>query len=99
MFRRPLRPSRVMVAAHERWGRIDILHYNVGMSISGGDASLLEITEEAFDRIARVNLRGAIMDCKHVLPIMREQRSGVILTISSLAAWEQYPYVAYKATK
>jgi NAD(P)-dependent dehydrogenase (short-subunit alcohol dehydrogenase family) len=45
-----------MVAAHERWGRIDILHYNVGMSISGGDASLLEITEEAFDRIARVNL-------------------------------------------
>ena len=30
---------------------------------------------------------------------MREQRSGVIITISSLAAWEQYPYVAYKATK
>lgn len=39
------------------------------------------------------------MACKQVLPIMREQRSGVILTISSLAAWEQYPYVAYKATK
>jgi NAD(P)-dependent dehydrogenase (short-subunit alcohol dehydrogenase family) len=89
----------VMAAAREHWGRIDILHYNVGISISGGDASLLEITEEAFDRIATVNLRGAIMACKQVLPIMREQRSGVILTISSLAAWEQYPYVAYKATK
>jgi NAD(P)-dependent dehydrogenase (short-subunit alcohol dehydrogenase family) len=69
------------------------------LSISGGDAPLLEITEDAFDLIARVNLRGAIMACKQVLPIMREQRSGVILTISSLAAWEQYPYVAYKATK
>jgi NAD(P)-dependent dehydrogenase (short-subunit alcohol dehydrogenase family) len=88
-----------IAAARERWGRVDILHYNVGMSIAGGDAPLAEITEEAFDRIATVNLRGAIMACKHVIPIMREQRSGVILTISSLAAVEQYPYVAYKATK
>src|SRR3954463_3517479 len=32
-----------------RWGRIDILHNNVGVSLSGGDADLLAITEEAFD--------------------------------------------------
>ena len=69
------------------------------MSIAGGDAPPTEITEEAFDRICAVNLRGAVMACKHVLPIMRAQRSGVIITISSLAAWEQYPYVTYKATK
>ncbi len=85
--------------AHKRWGKIDILHYNVGISIAGGDASPLEITEEAFDRISAVNLRGCVMAVKHVLPIMRQQRSGVILTISSVAAWEDYPYVAYKATK
>ncbi|TMJ33133.1 MAG: SDR family oxidoreductase [Alphaproteobacteria bacterium] len=85
--------------ARQRWGRIDILHYNVGVSIAGGDAPLDEITEEAFDRIASINLRGAIMACKQVVPIMRAQRSGVILTISSVAAWEQYPNVAYKATK
>ena len=86
-------------AAHHRWGRIDVLHYNVGVSLAGGDASLLEITEEAFDRICAINLRGAVMACKHVLPIMREQRSGVILTISSIAAVDTYPWVAYKATK
>ena len=86
-------------AARARWGRIDVLHYNVGISIAGGDAPLTEITEAVFDRIATVNLRGAIMACKHVLPVMRAQRSGVILTISSVAAWEQYPNVAYKATK
>lgn len=86
-------------AAHERWGRIDILHYNVGVSIAGGDKPLLEITEEAFDRVSAINLRGAIMACKHVVPIMRAQRSGVILMISSLAAVEKYPLVAYKATK
>jgi NAD(P)-dependent dehydrogenase (short-subunit alcohol dehydrogenase family) len=89
-----------MVAdARQRWGRIDILHYNVGVSIAGGDAPLDRITEDAFDRIAAINLRGAIMACKHVLPVMRAQRSGVIVTISSVAAWEQYPSVVYKATK
>jgi NAD(P)-dependent dehydrogenase (short-subunit alcohol dehydrogenase family) len=82
-----------------RWGRIDILHYNVGVSIAGGDAPLEEITETAFDRIATINLRGAIMACKHVLPVMRAQRSGAIVMISSVAAWEQYPNVVYKATK
>jgi NAD(P)-dependent dehydrogenase (short-subunit alcohol dehydrogenase family) len=85
--------------AHERWGRIDILHNNVGVSIAGGDASPTEITEEAFDRIVAINLRGVVMACKHVLPIMRAQKSGVIINIASVAAWENYPYVTYKATK
>jgi NAD(P)-dependent dehydrogenase (short-subunit alcohol dehydrogenase family) len=62
-------------------------------------APLDEITETAFDRIATINLRGAIMTCKHVLPLMRAQRAGVIITISSVAAWERYPNVAYNATK
>ena len=79
--------------------RIDVLHYNVGLSIAGGDAPPTEITEEAFDRIVAINLRGCVMAVKHVLPVMRAQQSGVILTISSLAAYEIYPYVAYKATK
>jgi NAD(P)-dependent dehydrogenase (short-subunit alcohol dehydrogenase family) len=91
--------AAMATAARQRWGRIDILHYNVGVSIAGGDAPLDEITEAAFDRIATINLRGAIMACKHVLPVMRVQRSGVIISISSVAAWEQYPNVAYKATK
>ena len=82
-----------------KWGRVDILHYNVGFSIAGGDAVPTEITEEAFDRVMTVNLRGMVMAVKHALPVMREQKSGVILGISSLAAWENYPYVAYKASK
>jgi len=91
--------AAMVEAARRRWGRIDVLHYNVGVSIAGGDAPLDEITEDAFDRLATINLRGAIMTCKHVLPLMRAQRAGVIITISSVAAWEQYPNVAYKATK
>ena len=86
-------------AARQRWGRVDILHYNVGLSLAGGDAPLGEFTEAAFDRVATINLRGAIMAAKHVLPPMRAQRSGVIIMISSISALENYPYVAYKATK
>jgi NAD(P)-dependent dehydrogenase (short-subunit alcohol dehydrogenase family) len=91
---------REMIAhAHRRWGRIDVLHYNVGVSLAGGDASPTEITEEAFDRIVTINMRGMVMAVKHVLPVMRAQKSGSIIGISSVAAWEVYPYVTYKITK
>ena len=86
-------------AAKATFGRIDIMHYNVGVSLAGGDTPLADFSEEAFDRICAINLRGAIVAAKHVVPIMREQRSGVILNISSIAAWEVYPYISYKATK
>lgn len=91
--------AAAVAAAKARWGRIDILHYNVGVSIAGGDASPTEITEEAFDRVTAINLRGVVMACKHVIPVMRAQKSGCILMISSLAAVEKYPLVTYKATK
>ena len=91
---------KAMVAdAQKRWGRIDILHNNVGVSISGGDAELLDITEEAFDRCVAINLKSCILACKAVIPIMRQQKSGAIVNISSMAAITTYPYVAYKATK
>jgi NAD(P)-dependent dehydrogenase (short-subunit alcohol dehydrogenase family) len=85
--------------ARRRWGRIDILHNNVGVSISGGDAPLLDLTEEIFDRVNAINLRVTMMACKHVIPIMRAQQSGAIINISSIAAWVDYPLVVYKATK
>jgi NAD(P)-dependent dehydrogenase (short-subunit alcohol dehydrogenase family) len=44
--------------ARRRWGRVDILHYNVGLSLAGGDAPLADISEEALDRIFAINLRG-----------------------------------------
>lgn len=85
--------------AVKRWQQIDILHNNVGVSLEGGDVPIDDITEEIFDRVNAINLRGTIMACKYVLPIMRERRSGVILNISSIAAWVDYPLVTYKATK
>ena len=85
--------------AVKRWGRVDILHNNVGVSLSGGDAELLDISEEAFDRCVAINLKSCVWAARHVIPIMRAQKSGAIINISSMAAITTYPYVAYKATK
>jgi NAD(P)-dependent dehydrogenase (short-subunit alcohol dehydrogenase family) len=81
------------------WGRIDVLHNNVGISIAAGDAAITAITLEAFDRIIAVNLRGMVLTIKHVLPVMRKQGSGSIVNISSAAAFNNYPYVGYKTSK
>jgi NAD(P)-dependent dehydrogenase (short-subunit alcohol dehydrogenase family) len=85
--------------AHTRWGRIDILHNNVGVSLAGGDSELDTFTEEALERCVAINLKSCIFAAKHVIPVMRQQQSGVIINISSMAVISTYPYVAYKATK
>ena len=85
-------------AGVERLGRIDILHNNVGIGHIK-DGSPLDVPAEIWDRIMNINLRAMWLTCKHVIPIMREQKSGCILMISSLAAVEKYPLVTYKATK
>src|SRR6202051_131349 len=85
--------------AKARWGRIDILHNNVGVSLAGGDAELADFTEEALERCVAINLKSCIFAAKHVIPVMRQQQSGAIINISSMAAITTYPYVAYKATK
>ncbi|MGY8958325.1 MAG: SDR family NAD(P)-dependent oxidoreductase [Alphaproteobacteria bacterium] len=91
--------EKMITACHADWGRIDVLHNNVGLSLAGGDAVIEDITSEAFDRVMSINLRGMVLTCKHVLPIMRAQKRGVILTISSMAVLSAYPYVAYKTSK
>jgi NAD(P)-dependent dehydrogenase (short-subunit alcohol dehydrogenase family) len=86
--------------AMDRWGRIDVLHYNVGVSVAAGDQALEDLTDDAFDRISTINLRGAVMAAKFVQPIMRNQRSGVILNVASMSAIEtSTPLVTYRTSK
>jgi len=79
------------------FGRIDILHNNVG--IGGGDDEILSLTEESWDRIMSVNLKGMFLSCRSALPVMRERRSGSIINISSIAAICSAGIVAYKTSK
>jgi len=90
----------IIDAAMERWGRIDILHYNVGINVIGGPQTIDEITDSAFDKVNNVNLRGAVIACKYVAPIMRAQGSGAINLVSSMSAIEtRTPQVAYRTSK
>ena len=84
-------------AAVEAYGHIDILHNNVG--IGGGDDDILSLTEDAWDRIMSVNLKGMFLTSRSVLPLMREQRRGAIINISSIAAVCSTTIVAYKTSK
>jgi NAD(P)-dependent dehydrogenase (short-subunit alcohol dehydrogenase family) len=93
--------AHVLPPRPERWWRSLVANASPSRrTIAGGDKPLDELTEAAFDRVSAINLRGTIMACKHVLPVMRRQRSGAIVNVSSVAAYENtYPLVAYKATK
>lgn len=90
---------KAMVAACvEVWGRIDFLQNNVG--IGTDDADPLNITEEAFDHIIAVNLKGCLLSCQAAVPVMREQGAGSIVNISSIAAHAAaVPLTAYRISK
>jgi NAD(P)-dependent dehydrogenase (short-subunit alcohol dehydrogenase family) len=82
----------------ERFGRVDILHNNVG--IGDGDANVTHLEEAAWDRILSVNMKSVFLPCKHVIPVMRTQGSGAILNISSIAAvCSVGGLLAYKVSK
>jgi NAD(P)-dependent dehydrogenase (short-subunit alcohol dehydrogenase family) len=84
-------------ACIERFGRLDVLHYNVGKSQGDSEASTLPI--ENWDAIMDLNLRGFYLCCKHALPVMRKQESGVITGISSAAAITAGRNMTYTVSK
>ncbi|CAN7346708.1 SDR family oxidoreductase [Variovorax sp. LjRoot178] len=85
--------------AVRRWGSLDVLHNNVGVSVANGDGELTEISAETLDQQYVVNFRGTALACKHALLVMRKQRSGAIVNISSAAATGLSPFAGYKAAK
>ena len=91
-------PTAVAENAVSVLGRIDILHHNVGIGM--GDGTPTRVTEEAWDRIFDVNLKAMWRTCKHVVPIMREQKSGSIVCVSSIASICAAGHItAYKVSK
>jgi NAD(P)-dependent dehydrogenase (short-subunit alcohol dehydrogenase family) len=80
------------------YGRIDVLHNNVGIGTLGGP---VELSEAEWDRVMNVNLKAMFLTCKYVLPHMEQQGSGAIINISSMAAvrFAPYPMLPYSASK
>ena len=94
----PEGPVSVAESAVSTLGRIDILHNNVGVGM--GDGTPTRLTEESWDRIFDVNLKAMWLVCKNVIPIMREQKGGSIVCVSSIAAISAAGHLtAYKLSK
>ncbi|MCB2191157.1 MAG: 3-oxoacyl-ACP reductase FabG [Deltaproteobacteria bacterium] len=77
---------RVEAAAKEvldRWGGLDILVNNAGICITG---SVLELTEQDWDRVMAVNLKGTFLCSKAFAKAMQEQKSGKVINLGSVAA-------------
>ncbi|MBI3668007.1 MAG: SDR family oxidoreductase [Acidobacteria bacterium] len=80
-----------------RFGRIDVLFSNAAIQIT---KSAAETTEAEWDRLHAVNLKGAFLCARHVVPVMQRQKKGVIIITSSGHAFATYRNCsAYAATK
>ncbi len=82
----------------DRLGTIDILVNNAG--IAGPNKPLVEVTEEEWDLVNDINLKGVFFCCKAVLPVMLKNRYGRIVNVASIAGKEGNPNLTpYSATK
>lgn len=90
--------AAMVAACKARYGRVDVLMNNVGGSAAGGP---IEMSEELWDRQMNVNLKSVFLGCKHALPVMVDQGSGVIINMSSTSGlrWTGAAQVAYAASK
>ncbi|MBA82457.1 SDR family oxidoreductase [Leeuwenhoekiella sp.] len=89
--------NAAVAAVLAKESRIDVLINNAGKGITG---PLEEIPEEELKSIFETNYFGPLKVIKAVLPAMREQRSGLIINVTSIAGYMGLPYrSAYSATK
>lgn len=86
-----------------RFGRIDVLHNNAAAldaAQRAADRDVCSLTVEAWDRAMNVNARGAMLCCKHVIPVMLRHGSGSIIHSSSgFGAQGDLTLTAYAASK
>jgi NAD(P)-dependent dehydrogenase (short-subunit alcohol dehydrogenase family) len=87
-----------VTVAEKTYGKLNVLVNNAGILIR---ASIEETTEDDFDRIMAVNVKGVFFGTKHAIPAMRRAGGGSIINISSVAGLVGSPgeTAAYSATK
>ncbi|MFQ5897756.1 MAG: SDR family NAD(P)-dependent oxidoreductase [Candidatus Methylomirabilia bacterium] len=93
---RPADCVRMVATAVERYGRLDILHNNVGIESRRG---ILEVSEEEWDRVMTVDLKSMMLTCQAAIPRLVEAGGGSIINVSSVAGLRAHGRTAYAAAK
>ena len=83
-------------AAIDAFGTVDILVNNIGLAALG---TVVDTTEEAWDRVLDVNLRTTFLAAKYAVPVMAEKGAGAIVNVASISALRGDGTVAYSAAK
>ena len=91
--------QRMVQAARDNFGALQILYNNAGVVDRTGDGPITEVTDEAWDKVLGVNLRGIFYCCKYAIPLMIESGGGSIVNIASGAALVGSAGSAYTASK
>ena len=90
--------ERMIGRTVEQWGRIDVLYNNAGIPM--GATPIEEVDDDFFDTTMAVNVRSVHLGAKHVVPHMKRQGGGVILSTASTAGIRPRPGLsAYAASK
>ncbi len=91
--------QRLAADVVERWGRIDLLVNNAGLNVPRRDLAGLSVAD--WHAVLQVNLTGTFLMTHAVLPVMREQRSGTVINVSSIAGLRARGFTgpAYNAAK
>jgi 3-oxoacyl-[acyl-carrier protein] reductase len=88
--------NRVVQGALDQFGTVDILVNNAGIV---RPAFLEEVTEEDWDRVVQVNLKGTFFCTQAVVPTMKKNRYGKIINIGSRVSLGKMERTVYAATK
>ena len=88
--------ARMVAEAMARWGRLDILDNNVGI---GGRATVVDVKEDDWDHLMRVNVTSMMLTCKHAIPAMVPGGGGAIVNISSISALRPRGLTPYSVSK
>jgi len=92
--------ARMVEETLDRYGRLDILVNNAGAPQGADRAEIEDVSVEAWEKIMTINVRGTFLMCRAAVPIMRKQRWGRIINLSSAAAFRGRPRRgAYAASK